>query len=492
MGLFNKKSTPAPEEPTKQKIHTPNFAEIGNTGLRESSGGVYEEYMPRLQWPRAGAVYQEMSSNDPVITAILMCSRQLIRNVSWDVMPASDSPADMEAAEFLRECMQDMSSTWADFIDDLTSYFEYGFSYHEIVYKRRMGDKKDPTKRSAFDDGRIGWRKIPGRSQQTVESWVMSPDGGVAGMNQYTSKGTKFIPIERSLLFRTTANRGNPEGKSFLRGAYRPWYFKKHIEEIEGIGVERDLAGLPVVTAPEGVDIFDKTNPIAVQALSNAMQLVTSIRRDRNEGVVLPDGWKLELLSSSSGRAFDTSAIINRYDQRIAITMLADIVMLGADKVGSFALASVKQSMLAASLNAQITSVAEILNRYAIPRLFEVNSFPGITKVPQFKTSSVVAPDLDVLGKYIQALSGSKMPMFPDIDLENFLRRSAGLPETTEDSEDRQEQLDNTKPAPPKVGTSDPNKVEEDPAVEKGKPSKKKIEPGKEVPKKGGDPNAKK
>jgi hypothetical protein len=419
----------------------PIFNEIGVTGLKESSGGIYEEFVPKLRWPKAGEVFQEMSSNDPVITAILLCSRQLIRNVSWQVKPASSALADLEAAEFLTQCLDDMSLTWSDLIDDITSFFDYGFAYHEIVYKKRMGANNDPKKNSKYSDNRIGWRKIAGRAQTSMHSWLFDNEGGLQGMNQYTSKGVKLIPIEKSLLFRTTANRGNPEGRSFLRGAYRPWYFKKHIEEIEGIGIERDLAGLPVTTAPPGVDIFDKDNPQAVESKKAALALVTSIRRDRNEGVVLPDGWKLTLLSSSSNRQFDTNAIINRYDQRIAITMLADIVMLGADKVGSFALAKVKQSMLSASLDAQLKSVCDIFNRYAIPRLFALNGF-AVKSLPKIVSGSVVAPDLKELGDYIRALSGSKMPLFPDIDLENHLRRIADLPETSLEDEERLERIE--------------------------------------------------
>jgi hypothetical protein len=422
-------------------LASPAFNEIGTTGLRTSGGQILEEFVPRLSWPRAGSIYQEMSSNDPVITAILLCSRQLIRNVSWDVVPASKDTADIEAAEFLRECMEDMSTTWSDFIDDVFSFFEYGFSYHEIVYKKREGASNNPQRNSKFSDGRIGWRKIPGRAQTSMQGWnINDVDGELYGMRQWTLKGSVEIPLSRSLLFRTTAARGNPEGRSFLRGAYRPWYFKKHFEEIEGIGVERDLAGLPVVKAAPGIDIFDKDNPKAVEAKTQALNLVSSIRRDRNEGVVLPDGWELKLLASGSSRQFDTNEIINRLDQRIAITMLADIVMLGADKVGSFALAKVKQSMLAACLQAQLNSVCDILNTIAVPRLFALNTF-NVTKLPRFKTSPVVSPDLKELGDYIRALSGAKMPVFPDIDMENYLRKVANLPTITEDSPYREEQL---------------------------------------------------
>ena len=52
--------------------------------------------------------------------------------------------------------------------------------------------------------------------------------------------------MEKCLLFRTQTHKNNPEGRSILRNAYRSWYFKKRIEEIEGVGIERDLAGIPI------------------------------------------------------------------------------------------------------------------------------------------------------------------------------------------------------------------------------------------------------
>ena len=451
------------------------FNEIGNTGLKNSGGMVYEEFLPRLQWPRAGAVYHEMSSNDPVVTSILMASRQLVRKVEWSVEPASQKRADVKAAQFLEECMNDMSCTWSAFIDDLMSFFEYGWSYMEIVYKKRNGNGTKAKCSSKYNDNRIGWRKISGRAQTTLQRWEIDEYGSIKGMYQYTDKGVVFIPIEKALLFRTTTARNNPEGKSFLRGAYRPWYFKKHIEEVEGIGIERDLAGLPVVTAPAGVDLFDKNNPKAVQTKNDALKLVSSIRRDRNEGVVLSDGWKIELLNSG-GSHMDTSGVINRYDQRIAITMLSDIVMMGGDKVGSFALAKTKESLLAAALDAQLANVVDILNEIAIPRLFALNTFTGLSGFPKFKVTSVITPNLTDLGNFIKALSGAKMPLFPDIDLENYLRRMVNFPEVNEDDNERQTQLANA--------SLQAEKANQKPTEDGKKEPENKPEEGKEEPKK--------
>jgi hypothetical protein len=451
-------------DPNSSKAKSnPSFIELGSTGLSRWGGNIYEEFLTNLRWPKAGQIYKEMSHNDPVVTSILLCSRQLIRKVTWRIQPASDSKIDLEAAEFLESCRQDMSMTWSELIDEITSYFEYGWAYHEIIYKRRLGDSKDPTKRSKYTDGRIGWRRISGRSQESWSSWVFDEkdDGNLMGMNQEAVNQTKnaYIPIEKALLFRTTSNRSNPEGRSFLRGAYRPWYFKKHIEEIEGIGIERDLAGLPVLKTPENVDIWATDNAQAVIQRNAAEALVKNIRRDKNEGIVLPFGWDLTLLSSASNRQFDTNQIINRYDQRIATTMLADIVMLGADKVGSFALAEVKKSLLAAALDAQVQGIVSVFNRYAVPKLFSYNVFPGIVELPQITASPVDSPSLKELSEYISKLSGANMPLFPDLDLENYLRSIANLPIAEEDDEARQVSRDNNKNTSEK--SSDNKKKEE-------------------------------
>lgn len=422
-----------------------NFSEVGDTGLKRWGGMVFEEFLPHLRWPRAAKIYQEMESNDPVVGAILYVCEQLLRRVEWKVQAGGPTTVDKEAQEFLESCLDDMSTAWSDTIAEILTMLPYGFAWHEEVYKIRGGDVRDPRRRSKYNDGRIGWRRLPGRSQSTIDEWVFDDtDGAILAAVQIPEIDyeRRIIPMEKSLLFRAKYKYNNPEGRSLLRNAYRPWYFKKHIEEIEGIGIERDLAGLPVLKTPEGVDIWNPNDEWAVRMKNKAETLVRNIRRDQNEGVVLPFDWELNLLTTGSRRQFDTNAIINRYDQRIAITLLADIIMLGADKVGSFALANVKRSMLGASLESIVQSVADVFNRHAVPRLFKLNIFPGITNYPKLVPGEVVTPDLSDLARYVQALAGAKMPLFPDQDLEEYFRGIVGMPTLDgQTPEERQQQL---------------------------------------------------
>ena len=423
---------------------SPDFTEYGVTGLTEYGGYIREEFLPQLQWPHAAKIYQEMESNDPVVGAVLFVCEQLVRRIKWKVQKGGSSPVDEEAANFLESCLHDMTGTWSDTIAEILTMLPFGFALHEEVYKIRGGDTRDPRTRSKYNDGKIGWRRLPGRAQATIHEWLIEEDGSILGAIQRTDTEAhiRTLPMEKCLLFRAKNRYNNPEGRSLLRNAYRPWYFKKHIEEIEGIGIERDLAGLPVLKTPEGANIWNPDDEVARRIKNRAEQLVRNIRRDQNEGVVIPHEWELTLLGTGSQRQFDTNEIVNRYDQRIAITLLADIVMLGSENVGSFALANVKRSILGESLDAITKGIADVFNMHAIPRLFKLNIFPGITDYPKLVPGEVVAPELSSLARYIQALSGVKMPLFPDVNLEEYLREVVGMPSIENMSEEeRQRQL---------------------------------------------------
>ena len=116
-----------------------DFREVGATGLRRFSGFVYDEFLPELIGWKGAAVYKEMSHNDPVIVSILFAIKMLCRRAKWFVDPPSDKPEDREAGEFLESCMNDMAMTWNDVINEILTMLEYGYSVHEIVYKRRLG-----------------------------------------------------------------------------------------------------------------------------------------------------------------------------------------------------------------------------------------------------------------------------------------------------------------------------------------------------------------
>ena len=80
-----------------------------------------------------------------------------------------------------------------------------------------------------------------------------------------------------------------------------------------------------------------------------AKNLVSSIRRDEQEGIVLPSGWEFELLSTGGRRQMDVGSIIQRYEIRALMSLLADVIALGTSNVAGYALAVTKKDLFAMS-----------------------------------------------------------------------------------------------------------------------------------------------
>lgn len=411
--------------------------EIGRIGQKRYGGTFYEEFLRELRGKKGIETYREMAENDDTIGAILFAVEMLIRQASWNVEPGGDTPKDKEAAEFVEQCMHDMQDTWTDTISEILSFLTYGWSFHEIVYKRRMGKTRDQKTRSKYNDGLIGWRKLPIRAQETLYQWEYDDEDNLIAMTQLPppNYGLITIPMDKAMLFRTKNRKGNPEGRSILRNAYRSWYFKRRIQEYEGIGIERDLAGLPVFTAPEDIAIWDEDDPDMVKLRTGMEAMVQKIRVDELAGIVKPHGFEFELLNSGGSKQFDTNAIIQRYDTGMAMTVLADFIFLGHQQVGSFALSSDKTELFSMAIGAYLDIICETFNSQGIPQLIDVNGshFDGITDYPKLAHGDIENADIQKLAAYIKDMTGVGI-LVPDDGLEDYVREAAGLPERTSDT----------------------------------------------------------
>jgi phage gp29-like protein len=411
--------------------------EIGRVGQRRYGGIFYEEFLSELRGRKGAEVFTEMSNNDETIGAILFAIEMLVRQASWNVEPGGSTAKDREAAEFVKSCMDDMQQTWIDTISEILSFLTYGWSFHEIVYKRRMGRTKDNRTSSKYDDGLIGWMKLPIRSQETLYQWEYDDQDNLIGMTQMPPPdfGLITIPMNKAMLFRTRSRKDNPEGRSILRTAYRSWYFKRRIQEIEGIGIERDLAGLPVITTPEGMDIWDKDDEDMNAIRAGLEAIVKNIRRDSTEGLVLPFGYTFELTSTGGSRQFDTNSIIARYDTKISQTVLADFIQLGHESVGSFALSSDKTNLFSMAICAFLDIICQTFNSQGIPALIDINGdhFAGVTDYPRLTHGDIEDVDLATMATFIKDMTSIGV-IIPDESLEDYVRQLGKLPKRTTDT----------------------------------------------------------
>ncbi len=410
---------------------------IGTSGLKQFGGLITEEFHPSLRGQFGPKVYREMSDNSSAIGAIRYIIKSLVRQVDWRIEPADDSKEAVAQSEFIESCLLDMSITFEDFISEVLSFLDYGWSYFEIIYKLRKGKTDDPTTRSQFDDGKVGWRKFGLRAQDTLESWVFDEaDGGLRGMNQLdqTTGRAAYLPIEKCLLFRTEIMKGNPEGRSIYRNAVVDYFYLKKIEKIEAIGIERDMTGLLVMEVPMGLLDPSASGPEKAM-LASLEKMMAGLKRDEREyGIVpseldpesKPTGYRLKLLSSGGRRQIDTVAIKQYYKINILQSVVAQFIELGMQGVGSFALASSQTNLFSVALGTFMDSIASVFNRFAISRLMELNGVPYELH-PSLIHGDIESPPLGELGAYIQSLAAAgQLP--DDTALQHKLLEYANLP----------------------------------------------------------------
>lgn len=430
---------------------------IGATGLKQFSGFIEESSLRDLSGRRAVEIYKDMGDNDATCGVILYALTQILRQVSWTVAPASTAPFDREAADFLESAMHDMEESWTDFISEaFLGMLRFGFSLHEICYKRRAGDAEESYLRSHYADGRVGWRGLPGRSQDTIYRWIFDDCGRLLGAEQQAPPHYRIVhlPIDKCLLFRTTMEKDNPEGRSVFRSAYRSWVIKRGLENLEASGVEKDISGLPIVWVPRELLALAQESPVYPNGDPNKMvqqaqamvamyrKMATEVRRDAHEGLVMPldydeaghKRFDITLLQSGGPRAFDLDRIVTRYDQRIAMSVMADFLLLGqgATAQGSWAMHSDKSKLFLQSIASYLRIFIDTFNKTAVRKLMRLNTLE-MSDFPRIEFGSLERVDLTEMGDLLTKCAQAGMELFPDDELDAHIRRVAGWPERAVD-----------------------------------------------------------
>lgn len=412
------------------------FSELGLSGLRRFSGRVDDEYdrvfkslNKRIQ------LYREMG-DDPIVAAVLQAIKMIIRRVSWYAEPGGESAADGEATEFVNTCMDDMSQSWSDTIDQALGCIQYGFYPAELVYKKRQGEREEGG--SKYDDGRIGWRKWVFMAPESLapgNEWIFDDYGGVQGLTQQAPPLYRNVtlPIEKVILFRTTVEKGNPEGRALLRAMYIPWYYKKNLEEIEAISAERMGTGFPVIYLGSGTGRAGTTG----DDLDTAKNMVVNVRVDEQMGLVFPypklglgregEGVLFELISPPSRGAVDFDKTIIRHEQRMAMVGLAQFIHLGMNQVGARALGDTQTDFFTMAVAGWVTMFTDTIQRYAIDRLMRFNHFPGLTANPVLKHENVEQTNILDVVEYVNKAVGAQV-LTPTPQLEEYLLDLADLP----------------------------------------------------------------
>lgn len=427
------------------------MGEVGSIGLDVKNGRIMQEPRRNLRFPESMNTFQLMM-RDPAIASSLNIIKMFVRRVNWQFVTPKGKEDDAqlkERVEFFNGMMDDMDVSWPEFISNVMSMCIYGFSVNEKVYKKRTGKTgKYPSK---FNDGLIGWAKLPPRAQPTLDKWFFDDQTReVTGVRQNLYRlnndflnlakddGFRRLPRSKFMLFKYDENNGSPEGRSPLLNAYVPWKYKVQIEEYEAVGVSRDLVGMPKIGLPP--DYLDENaDPEKKAFVEYCKRLINDMIANDRAGIIFPrfidpetkmDVFEFGLMSRQGAKAYDTAEIIERYSKQIMQAFMADVIAMGNSKYGSFSLADSKTSLLAMSVEVLLKQIQEVINRDLVPQTYTLNQWDDAEQV-QITFDDIETPDLEIIAKFIQQVVAVGA-MEVDKASSDYLRKLIGLPPADE------------------------------------------------------------
>ena len=85
--------------------------EMGVTGVPSFNGREADRYLTELQGPEGVQTMARILRREPAAYTVQNAIRLTARQAKWKSVPATDAPGDKRAAEFVEQCLEDMSHT---------------------------------------------------------------------------------------------------------------------------------------------------------------------------------------------------------------------------------------------------------------------------------------------------------------------------------------------------------------------------------------------
>jgi len=455
----SKSSLLKPDEGVPTPELRTSFDSLGYSGLKVAMGRVYEEMDTRLRFPQVLKEIDAMSA-DPMISAALHRYTMMIGSRTWNVKaPKGASKKTQERAAIIDSMRDDMQDqTWGEFISEASSFIKYGFSLHELVLYRRL-----KAEGSRYNDGLVGIKGIPSRSQSTMHKWLFDENmRTLVGWEQSTANlkgtgnlyvnvaklGTEIpIPIKtadgqyKTLLFNADARNGNPEGKSPLLASWTAFKMKQLVQQSELDGISRDLGGVVNISAPAKIMAADASegDKATFEYLKN---IARNFHNNAQAGIVLPSDcnpedktryYNLELLAGQGSKGFQINEVINRLNQEILTPLCAEDALLGGTSAsGSNALAASKDSKIAMAIEHRLKEMQRILNQHLIPTLYKANGWDLAEELPTFEYSELDPDDSEEWSKMGQRYASVGMLEKSRYNL-NVIAKRMGFEERPDD-----------------------------------------------------------
>ena len=380
--------------------------ELGNLGVSVDFQSIYNDSLKELQFPYSLKTFDQMAKSS-VVASVLSAVNTIAGQADFYLDSYDQSDTHLGRKKFVEQCLfYDMKTSFNQVVKDFLTATQYGFSILEKVFRERRY-----AEGSLYDDGKIGIKYLPLRSQKSIEDFKYDEmNRGLQSVVQtLTSNGTGSLvtlkktsvdlPADRIMLFKVNSSSNYPYGRSPLADAYMSWRVLEELRGIETVSANRNLNGIPHLSCPSEImdeSSDDPEDKARVFKLKQQMSRVSSgeqtyvitpsDRYDQTEGASAQYDFKV--VTGSSSHLTALGSIISRYKNEVFQAMCADILTIDDGQSASSSLTTNKQTMFNMFVEARLREFIEVINSDLIPDLFARNGW-DITKTPKLKYDRV-------------------------------------------------------------------------------------------------------
>ena len=396
--------------------------ELGNLGVSVDFQSIYEDSLKELQFPHSLKTFDKMAKSS-VVASVLSAVNTIAGQADFYVESYDQSDTHLNRKKFLEQCLfYDMKTSFNQVVKDSLTSTQYGFSILEKVFRERRYEEG-----SLYDDGRIGIKYLPLRSQKSIDEFKYNDmNRELAYVTQTLTSGNLFpltktsvkLPVDRILFFKVNPSSNYPHGRSPLADAYMSWRVLEELRGIETVSANRNLNGIPHLSCPSEIMDESSDDPedrLRVTKLKQQMSRIStgeqayiitpSDRYDQTEGASAQYDFKV--VTGSSSHLTALGSIISRYKNEVFQAMCADILTIDDGQSASSSLTNNKQTMFNMFVEARLREFIEVINNDLIPDLFARNGW-DITKTPKLKYDRVEKLTVAEMAKAVQQLSATQ------------------------------------------------------------------------------------
>lgn len=356
-------------------------------------------------------IYDEMLK-DYQIKSLMDIRKKLILGSEWRIEPPKDEDGEpleefAEITEFVEHTLRDgLKGSLKDYLYEILSAMDYGFSVQEIIYIER--------------DGKIvidKFKQIPPDSIEfNVDDFGNLEPGG---LKQFISEGTQSLDPRKFIILTWNPKNGNLYGTSDLRACHTPWFIKDKIMKYWPMFLEK--FGSPFLLAKYDTETIDTGEADTILDILNGFQ--------QSSVAVVPMDVELEIkeISKQGGEGYEQA--INRFDQQIAAALLVPNLLNFAQTIegGSFALGKTQLDILITIVETHRQILEEnVVNEQIIKPLVNFN-FANITEYPKLVFGPLMEGEkVEKVKTYIELIKTGKVrPNESDV---NHIRETLGFP----------------------------------------------------------------